>query len=123
MVDKLEVGKTYRCIDLDGYLGAYGDNTDIWDEYSINGCYTIDYVDVDGDGWVVDWEWLAIGRDEMKYFELVEDCNESAKTTDLLKLSLNYVTLDLTREEAQDIVDDLTAQLKDIDYGKLDGVE
>lgn len=73
MLTKLEAGKTYRCIDLEGYLNSHHCNEEIWYQHSVNGCYTIDALDHAFRGYngLIE-DTIVINTDAMKFFELVE---------------------------------------------------
>lgn len=89
--DKLEAGKTYRLIDKEGYFSETCENIQLYLEYSENGCFTLDGVDFDGDGFILienDSPVFTICKFEMKYFELVEEGKVESK--ELNSLELNY---------------------------------
>jgi hypothetical protein len=49
-IEGLEAGKTYRLIDKEGYFDSHSTNLDMYNTYFIDGCVTLDELDVFGDG-------------------------------------------------------------------------
>lgn len=72
LICNLEVGKTYKCIDVDRYTSRHSSNTRYWAEHSKEGSYTLDNVDeFYGEGYIEGC--CVISKVETCYFELVED--------------------------------------------------
>jgi len=73
MIDKLEAGKTYRLIDKDGYIDRCNPNMVMYKRYFIDNCITIDNVNIQGEGSILEYkDYALINIPEYKFFELVE---------------------------------------------------
>jgi hypothetical protein len=75
MIDKLEVGKTYRLIHKVGYFNNRYFNQQHYDHLFEKGCITLDKVHIQGGGMCKMRN--VISTYEYKFFELVKDTGET----------------------------------------------
>lgn len=106
MIDKLEVGKTYRLIDKEGYfLDGYGQRERIYDECFIDDCITLDEVTAWGSGEVYgEDEFFVIVEPEYKFFELVDDVDTLTRCQEL---AAEYNDSRFTVEYKQQVLESL----------------
>lgn len=72
MIDKVEAGKTYKLIDKNGWVQAFTYNKTLYEVHFINDKVQINST-VNGYGYVDGAKDSIIGKDEYRFFELVNE--------------------------------------------------
>ena len=105
MIDKVEVGKTYRLIDKDGYFNFSSQNKELYERCFDGDKITIEGLYDGGDEGVVDG-WIVIIPDEFKYFELTEDDKPEPNAKPQINYTVDWcMPLPDNKEEWNIIVD------------------
>jgi len=97
MITEIEVGKTYRLIDKEGYFKAFRDNESIYKRCFRDNLVTVNYID-NGYGYIDPHNDSVIGVDEFDFFEevytKVEDtltrCQELAAEYNDTRFTVEY---------------------------------